>query len=61
MRRDAAWGYRRTDLRYSPLFQLRITMMERMSPSWPIAYLGWDKIERVRQSDISNSNSFFNL
>jgi len=48
---DKEWGYRRTDLRFSPLFQLRITMTEKICPSWPIASLGWDKIERDHVTD----------
>jgi len=48
---EGEWGYRRTDLRWSPLFQLRITMTEKICPSWPIASLGWDKIERDHLTD----------
>jgi len=52
MRRDEEWGYRRTDLRWSPLFKLRVTLTERFCPSWPVAYLGWDKMERDHVSDV---------
>jgi len=47
MRRDEEWGYRRTDMRISPLFQLRVSLTQKLCPSYPVAYLGWDKIERV--------------
>jgi len=51
MRRDAAWGYKRTDMRWSPFFRLRVTMMDNLVPSWPVAFLGWDKIERDHVTD----------
>jgi len=57
MRRDKDWGYRRTDLRYSPLFQMRISATQKFCPSWPVAYLGWDKIERDHVSDEPTGNA----
>jgi len=51
MRRDAEWGYRRTDLRWSPLFKLRISLTQKFSTSWPPSTLVWDKIERDHVSD----------
>ncbi|CAL8147024.1 unnamed protein product [Orchesella dallaii] len=56
MRRDPEWGYRRTDLRWSPLFQMRITATQKYCPSWPIAYLNWDKIERDHVTDTPTGN-----
>ena len=46
MRKDSDWGYRRYDMRYDPLFKLKVDITS-MLPSHPIATLGWDKIERV--------------
>ncbi|ODM93835.1 NADH dehydrogenase [ubiquinone] 1 alpha subcomplex subunit 9, mitochondrial [Orchesella cincta] len=56
MRRDEEWGYRRTDLRWSPMFQMRISATQKFSPSWPIAYLNWDKIERDHITDVPTGN-----
>ncbi|ODM88380.1 NADH dehydrogenase [ubiquinone] 1 alpha subcomplex subunit 9, mitochondrial, partial [Orchesella cincta] len=56
MRRDEEWGYRRTDLRWSPMFQLRISMTQKYCPSWPVAYLNWDKIERDHVTDSPTGN-----
>ncbi|KAG8221842.1 hypothetical protein J437_LFUL003218, partial [Ladona fulva] len=47
MRKDESWGYKRIDLRWDLPFQLRITLTEKICPSWPLGYLGWDKMERV--------------
>jgi len=51
MRRDDDWGYRRTNLRYSPLMRLRITATQKFCTSWPVASLGWDKVERDHVTD----------
>lgn len=51
MRRDVEWGYWRYDLRYDPLFQLKITLTERLAVNWPMANLHWEKIERDHISD----------
>ncbi|CAL8079298.1 unnamed protein product [Orchesella dallaii] len=56
MRRDEEWGYRRTDLRWSPLFQLRISLTQKFCPSFPVAYLNWDKIERDHITDTPTGN-----
>jgi len=55
MRRDEEWGYRRTDLRWSPLFQMRISATQKYCPSWPVGFLNWDKIERVSRLHHNNS------
>lgn len=51
MRRDREWGYYRYDLRWDPLFQLRITLTNAISPSYPIANLHWEKVEREGITD----------
>jgi len=53
---DEGWGYRRTDMRWSPFFQMRVSAIQKFSPSWPIALLGWDKIERDHVTDIVTGN-----
>lgn len=69
MRKDREWGYFRYDMRFDPLFSLKVIPYELIKlsknssstffnffsqvkltaqlPGWPIASLGWDKIERV--------------
>ena len=40
-------GYKRKNLKWDVPMRLRITLTEKICPSWPVAFLGWDKIERV--------------
>lgn len=46
MRKDAAWGYIRYDMRFDPLFKLKVSLTEKL-PGWPIAGLSWEKLEKV--------------
>jgi NADH dehydrogenase (ubiquinone) 1 alpha subcomplex subunit 9 len=50
MRKDKNWGYIRYDMRYDPLFNLKVYMTGKF-PGNPIASLCWDKIERDHTSD----------
>lgn len=45
------WGYRRYDMRFDPLFQIKVTLTNLMSPSYPIANLHWERIEREHVTD----------
>uniref|UniRef100_A0A8J2WPD0 NADH dehydrogenase [ubiquinone] 1 alpha subcomplex subunit 9, mitochondrial n=1 Tax=Daphnia galeata TaxID=27404 RepID=A0A8J2WPD0_9CRUS len=55
MRKDKEWGYYRYDMRYDPLFSLKVFLTTQL-PGWPIANLGWDKIERDHVTDrVDNS------
>ncbi|XP_030754524.1 NADH dehydrogenase [ubiquinone] 1 alpha subcomplex subunit 9, mitochondrial [Sitophilus oryzae] len=56
MRRDQDPGYLRYDMRWDPLFQLRVTLCGRFSVGWPIANLHWEKIEREHVSDSVESD-----
>lgn len=47
MRKDEKWGYWRYDMRYDPLFKLKVDFLFNISPSFPIANLHWERIERV--------------
>ncbi|XP_047121166.1 NADH dehydrogenase [ubiquinone] 1 alpha subcomplex subunit 9, mitochondrial [Schistocerca piceifrons] len=55
MRRDEEWGYWRYDMRYDPLFSLRVTLTEMLCPSWPVGYLHWEGIEKEHTTDILES------
>lgn len=46
MRKDEEWGYYRYDLRYDPFFQMRVAINNAISPSYPMADLHWERIER---------------
>lgn len=50
-RDEEDWGYKRYDMRWDPLFQLRVTLTEKFSLNWPIADLHWEKIEREHITD----------
>ncbi|XP_046650068.1 NADH dehydrogenase [ubiquinone] 1 alpha subcomplex subunit 9, mitochondrial-like [Daphnia pulicaria] len=55
MRKDKEWGYYRYDLRYAPLFWLKVNLTTKL-PGWPIANLGWEKLEREHVTDcVDNS------
>lgn len=47
MRKDEKWGYWRYDMRYDPLFKLKVDITFALSPSNPVANLHWERIERV--------------
>ncbi|XP_028134729.1 NADH dehydrogenase [ubiquinone] 1 alpha subcomplex subunit 9, mitochondrial [Diabrotica virgifera virgifera] len=51
MRKDDEWGYKRYDMRWDPLFQLRVSLTEKFSINWPIGHLHWEKIEREHLTD----------
>ncbi|XP_011164362.1 NADH dehydrogenase [ubiquinone] 1 alpha subcomplex subunit 9, mitochondrial [Solenopsis invicta] len=48
-------GYRRFDLKYAPLFKLKVSLNELISTAHPLGYLSWEHLERETISDkISN-------
>jgi len=47
MRKDEEWGYIRYDMRFDPLFKLKVTLNEKVCPAWPIAAMTWEKLEKV--------------
>jgi len=51
MRKDEEWGYKRYDMKYDYLFQLKVTLTEKFSINWPIGNLHWEKVEREHLSD----------
>lgn len=51
MRRDKEWGYWRYDLRYDPLFQMKVTLVSKLAVNWPLGSVTWEKLEREHLSD----------
>ncbi|KAJ8675842.1 hypothetical protein QAD02_011628 [Eretmocerus hayati] len=52
LRRDYLdYGYRRLDLKWTPLFQLKVTATEFLSPAYPLGYLHWEGLEKEHTSD----------
>lgn len=52
LNRTEQWGYYRYDLRYDPIFQLRITYLPMLTLGWPKGNLHWERIERECHSDV---------
>lgn len=46
MRKDKEWGYYRYDMKYDPIFKMKITLTQKLCPSWPIGHLHWERVER---------------
>lgn len=51
MRKHDQWGYKRYDMKYDPLFQLKVTLTQKFSLNWPLGHLHWEKIEREHLTD----------
>ncbi|XP_076328999.1 NADH:ubiquinone oxidoreductase subunit 39 [Tachypleus tridentatus] len=49
MKKDADWGYKRTDLRYDLIFQTRIFFTEKVIGKYPL--LSWERVEREHVTD----------
>lgn len=47
MRKDENWGYRRYDMKYDPIFPLKVALVNMISPAYPFGNLHWESIERV--------------
>ncbi|GLV37143.1 NADH dehydrogenase (ubiquinone) 39 kDa subunit [Carabus blaptoides fortunei] len=52
MRKAGKWGYWRYDMKYDPLFKLKVDVTFALSPSFPIANLHWERIERECLTDV---------
>ncbi|KAF5304584.1 hypothetical protein FQA39_LY09635 [Lamprigera yunnana] len=52
MKKDEEWGYKRYDMRYDPIFFLKVFVTEKISLSWPIGHLHWEKLEKECVTDI---------
>ncbi|CAB0035797.1 unnamed protein product [Trichogramma brassicae] len=52
LRREAVdYGYQRIDLDWAPLFKLKVTLTEMLSPAYPIGLLHWEGLEKEHTSD----------
>ena len=47
MRKDSKWGYFRYDMRFDPLFLMKTTILEMLSPNYPIGVLYFEGLELV--------------
>lgn len=56
LRRTDEDGFYRRDMKWDIEFRLRVTLTEKLCPSWPVAFLGWDKMERDHTTDILSGN-----
>jgi len=56
VRRTPDLGYRRTNMMWSPTFLLRVHLIDKYSWTWPVGYLGWDKLERDHTTDVPTGN-----
>ncbi|XP_073980612.1 NADH dehydrogenase [ubiquinone] 1 alpha subcomplex subunit 9, mitochondrial-like isoform X2 [Rhodnius prolixus] len=45
------WGFMRYDLRYDPLFKMRITLLPKLTTGAPLGNLHWERVEREAHSD----------
>lgn len=50
--RSDEWGYYRYDLRFDPIFQLKITLLPLLTLGWPKGNLHWERVERECHNDI---------
>ena len=41
-------GLGRVDIKYTPLFKLKVSLFEMISPAWPLGWLYWEGLEKVR-------------
>ncbi|KAF7990650.1 hypothetical protein HCN44_000455 [Aphidius gifuensis] len=52
IRRNAEeYGYRRMDLDYTPLFKLKVSFTESISPGYPFGNLHWEGLEKEHTTD----------
>ncbi|KAG6453805.1 hypothetical protein O3G_MSEX008311 [Manduca sexta] len=52
MRKDEKWGYARYDMKYDPLFPLKVTMLNKLSPAYPFGNLHWEGLEKEATTDV---------
>ncbi|RZB40260.1 NADH dehydrogenase [ubiquinone] 1 alpha subcomplex subunit 9, mitochondrial [Asbolus verrucosus] len=56
MRKEKEWGYWRYDMRFDPVFQLRVTLTEMARVGFPIGNLHWERVEREHVTDVVHRN-----
>ena len=50
-RRDASTGYHRYDMKYDPIFKLKVTLSEKLAHPRPYKMVHWERIERECVTD----------
>ncbi|XP_026748292.1 NADH dehydrogenase [ubiquinone] 1 alpha subcomplex subunit 9, mitochondrial [Galleria mellonella] len=51
MRKDEKWGYMRYDMKYDPIFPLKVALVNMISPAYPFGNLHWESIEKEATTD----------
>ena len=51
-RESTEFGYRRLDLDWSPFFKAKVSITEAVSPAYPIGWLHWEGIEKVKSKSM---------
>ncbi|XP_032668401.1 NADH dehydrogenase [ubiquinone] 1 alpha subcomplex subunit 9, mitochondrial [Odontomachus brunneus] len=51
VRDPIGYGYKRMDLKYTPLFKLKVSLNELVSLAYPLGYMQWEHLERESISD----------
>ncbi|CAG9791888.1 unnamed protein product [Diatraea saccharalis] len=56
MRKDKEnWGFRRYDMKYDPIFPLKVALVNKISPAYPFGNLHWEAIEKEATTDVVQS------
>ncbi|TGZ54110.1 NADH dehydrogenase [ubiquinone] 1 alpha subcomplex subunit 9, mitochondrial [Temnothorax longispinosus] len=51
IRDPVEYGYKRMDLKYAPLFKIKVTLNELLTPAYPLQGVHWESLERETISD----------
>lgn len=52
MRKEGVWGYKRTDLRYDPIFHLKVLLSDKLRISNPLGEVHRQRVEREYVDDV---------
>ncbi|XP_014256435.1 NADH dehydrogenase [ubiquinone] 1 alpha subcomplex subunit 9, mitochondrial-like [Cimex lectularius] len=55
-RKAGSWDYFRYDMRFDPLFQMRVSLMPYFSLGFPLGNIHWERVERECHSDQVDKN-----
>lgn len=47
MRKDEKWGFRHYDMKYDPVFPIKVWLANALSPAYPYGGLHWESLEKV--------------
>lgn len=51
-RKATDYGYKRTNIRNTPLFRWKVSFIEAMSPAYPLGLMHWEGLEKEHTTDI---------